>query len=264
MRHPAIPLLVVLALAACSEQRTSVDIPFVATWGNQPVSCNDAPADVALTDLRLYVSEVELIDTAGANTALDLLPDRAWQSTDVALIDLENGEGACVNGTQAINDSIRADVPAGDYTGIRFVVGVPFELNHENPMTAAAPLDDAAMHWHWRSGYKFLRAGVDQDEDGFWIHLGSAGCEGTVQNISSCRFPNRVAVQIDDFEPGRDSIAIDLQALTEATDLLDGTATDCSSSPAETSCVAPFLNLGIDHATGAAGNAQSVFLSKAP
>ncbi len=155
-------------------------------------------------------------------------------------------------------------LPDGRYRGIRFVVGVPFELNHANPMTADAPLDDAAMHWHWRSGYKFLRAGIDHVDDGFWIHLGSAGCEGTVQNISSCRFPNRVTVQIDDFEPGRHRIAVDLKALTADTDLADGAATDCSSSPAEASCVAPFLSLGIDHASGAAGTAQSVFLSKTP
>ncbi len=264
MRHPTISLLVVLTLAACSEPQRTVEVPFVATWGEHSVSCSDATAGVALSDLRLYVSQVELVDESGEAVALDLRADEEWQTSSVALIDLEDGQGACMNGTQPMNASITGSLPEGRYRGIRFVVGVPFELNHANPMTAQAPLDDAAMHWHWRSGYKFLRAGVDHVDDGFWIHLGSAGCEGTVQNISSCRFPNRVTVQIDDFVPDRHSIAVDLKALTADTDLLDGAATDCSSSPAEASCVAPFLSLGIDHASGAAGNTQSVFLSKAP
>ncbi len=264
MRHALISIPVILTLAACSEPRTSVEIPFVATWGDQAMSCDDGAAGITLNDMRFYVSRVELIDDSGAAVELELQPDQAWQSTSVAMIDLENGQGACLNGTQAMNDSMTGSAPAGDYRGVRFVVGVPFGLNHANPLTAEAPLDDAAMHWHWRSGYKFLRAGVDHADDGFWIHLGSAGCEGTVQNISSCRFPNRVTVQIDDFEPGRDSVVIDLQALTGGTDLLDGAATDCISSPAEESCVAPFRALGLDHASGAAGNAQSVFLSKAP
>ena len=77
-----------------------------------------------------------------------------------------------------------------------------FDLNHDNPLTAEPPLDDPDMHWHWRSGYKFLRAGIRTATDGFWIHAGSAGCEGTVGNITGCRFPNRIDVFLPDFVPG--------------------------------------------------------------
>ena len=205
MRERAIPLLLVVALAACSEPQIPVEISFVATFGEQVIQCEPEPSDASLSDLRLYVSNVELMEsTSGESVPLRLRPDPGWQSADVTLIDLEDGQGTCANGTPSVNAILTGDAPARDFDGIRLEIGVPFELNHANPLTAEAPLDDAAMHWHWRSGYKFLRAGLDSNDDGFWLHLGSAGCEGTVQNIRSCKFPNRVTVELSDFDPGRD------------------------------------------------------------
>jgi len=136
---------------------------------------------------------------------------------------------------------------------------VPFSLNHANPMTAGPPLDDSDMHWHWRSGYKFLRAGVRTEKDGFWIHVGSTGCEGTVGHITSCRSPNRIQIELPEFTPGESAVAIDLAALAAGIDLDDGEPGDCSSGPAESSCVAPFGALGINHSTGEQAGTQSVF-----
>ena len=119
------------------------------------------------------------------------------------------------------------------------------------------------MHWHWRGGYKFLRAGVATDDDGFWLHLGSTGCEGTIQNITGCRAPNRVEVRLDEFVVGRDSVAIDIEALLAGADLADGIASDCASGPADTSCGAPFEALGLNIANPGAAGAQSVFRRRA-
>ena len=89
--------------------------------------------------------------------------------------------------------------------------------------------------------------------------MGSAGCEGTVGNISNCRFPNRIEVELEGFVPGESQVAIDLARLTAGVDLDDGTASDCSSGPAEEACIAPFRALGIDFKTGQHDGAQSVF-----
>ena len=244
MRLPYIVFTLIL-LAGCS--REPLEIGFEATWGGEAIGCEaGAPA---LTDLRFYVSEIELLAADGRIHALD----------QVALIDLENGNGACQNGTEAIYASVRGEVPAADYRGLRFTVGVPFELNHADPLMASPPLDDAAMHWHWRSGYKFLRAGVRTADDSFWIHVGSAGCEGTVGNITGCRFPNRVTVELPQFDAKEEIVAIDLEALLQGTSLVDGEAGNCSSGPPEETCVAPFRALGIDFPTGTVIGPQTVF-----
>jgi len=174
-----------------------------------------------------------------------LTGDERWQQQGVALIDLENGDGLCVNGTPETNTTLSGMAEVADIQRIRFSIGVPFELNHANPLLADAPLDDSAMHWHWRSGYKFLRAGVTTTSDGFWLHLGSTACEGTVQNISACRSPNRVTVELAGFSPQNNRINIDLSALFDGVDFDDGIASDCSSGPSESACAAPFAALGL-------------------
>jgi len=249
--------IVLLLASSCTQPYLGVKIPFVATWDGEAISCNSP--DVSLSDLRFYVSSIELRETNGKNHRLGLHDDLPWQQSDLALIDLEDGKGTCSNGTSGLFAYLVGSVPPGEYNGLTFTVGVPFDRNHADPLMATAPLDDSAMHWHWRSGYKFLRAGVQTATDSFWIHVGSAGCEGTVRNITECRFPNRIAVELAEFSPGRDSIVVDLKALLEGTDLNDETATDCSSGPPESACVAPFAVLGIDFASGKRAGQQRVF-----
>ncbi len=255
------PRLFALGLAAlcasCSPSKLDVTIPFAVTWNGEPLSCSGTT--MALTDLRFYVSDSQLVAADGTPRAIRLASDQTWQNDAVALIDLEDGTAACGNGTSETNVKLIGSVRSGDYRGLRFTVGVPFDLNHANPLKADAPLDDPDMHWHWRSGYKFLRAGIRTANDGFWIHAGSTGCKGTVGHISGCRAPNRILVDLDGFVPGRSRVMIDLAALASGVDLGDGEATDCSSGPAEVSCHAPFTALGIDFATGRHAGAQAVF-----
>ena len=250
-------LFVALACASCSPWDYPVNIPFAATWQGSAIDCNSDGA--ALSDLRFYVSNVQLIDDQGQAHDVRFATEMDWQNDAVALIDLEDGSGACQNGTSGTSDHVLGVATARAYRGLRFTVGVPFRLNHENPLTAKPPLDDPDMHWHWRSGYKFLRAGVRTATDGFWMHAGSAGCDGTVGNIAACRFPNRIEVYLPDFEVGKDTVNVDLSALVADIDLDDDTGTDCSSGPPEAACVAPFAALGIEFASGQQNGAQRVF-----
>jgi uncharacterized repeat protein (TIGR04052 family) len=250
-------LAVAWLCASCSQWDHPVKIPFVATWQGEAIDC--ASTGVALSDLRFYVSNIQLVDASGTSHDVRFATERAWQNDAVALIDLEDGAGACQNGTTAMSDHVLGVAVVREYRGLRFTIGVPFRLNHADPLTAKPPLDDPDMHWHWRSGYKFLRAGIRTDDDGFWIHAGSAGCEGTVGNITGCKFPNRIDVFLPDFEVGKDVISIDLAALAAGVDLTDQTPSDCSSGPSETACTAPFSALGLDFASGKQSNSQSVF-----
>ena len=254
-------LVLALVAVSCTKPAVQIQIPFEPQVGGRPIACANPQFGISLTDLRLYVHSIYLENRHGDAVPVALDEDR-WQNRDVALLDFEDGSGECANGTLETNLMVRGSVPAGDYRGLVFEVGVPFERNHADPLKAAAPLGDAAMHWHWRAGYKFLRAGLKTEDDGFWIHVGSTGCEGTVHDISSCRSPNRVIVRLADFNPEQDAVVIDLYALLSNTNLDDGTPTDCSSGPPETSCSGPFRALGIDHDTGRVVDQQRVFAQK--
>ena len=159
-------LIVAWLTSSCSQLDQPIRIPFVATWQGQAIDCRSP--GLALSDLRFYVSNVKLIDRDGVAHDVRYATEMEWQNDAVAYIDLEDGEGACQNGTAETFDHVLGVAPAADYEGLRFTVGVPFRINHANPLTAKPPLDDPDMHWHWRSGYKFLRASLEvyADENG--------------------------------------------------------------------------------------------------
>ncbi len=242
-------------VSACSTEQETVRIQFSAVWQGAAIGCNDV--EISLSDLRFFVSDLALVDRSGELHPISLVKDSRWQQPNIGLVDLEDGQGSCLNGTRDIHSTLTGMTDPADFVELRFTVGVPFALNHANPLLASAPLDDAAMHWHWRSGYKFLRAGVSAGDDGMWIHLGSTGCEGTVQDIRSCQSPNRVSVSLPGFSPS-DRIGVDLSVLFAGVDLADGERSDCSSGPAESACAPMFEALGLPFSDQAASD-SSVF-----
>ncbi len=242
-RRPEWLVAALLLTAGCSEPRIPVSIPFEAAFKGNPIHCTSD--GIALTDLRLFVSGVtaEMLD--GRAVDIPLIVDANWHNGAVGLIDIEDGRGACDGGTIETNNTLNLHWPEDDVKALSLTIGVPFSENHADPLKAAAPLDDSAMHWHWRSGYKFLRAGVESETDGFWLHLGSTGCQGTTGNITGCSQPNRVTVKLDGFVAGQSAAVVHLDQLFHQVDLADGLPGDCSSGPLESSCEPVLSNLGL-------------------
>ncbi len=237
-------------LAACGKWSSQVEIPFEVRFDGRSIACSGAPSG-ALTDLRFYVHDVVLIDADGRERAVRLEPDGVWQNAAVALLDLEDGTGTCQNGTPQVNRSIRGTVRSGaDVRGLRFAIGVPDRLNHGDPMRAEVPLSYSVMHWHWRSGYKFMRAGVRTAGDLAWLHLGSAKCAGSIGAIDGCAAPNRPIVELAPFDPAKDRVIIDVGVLLGPSRLDDGTPWDCQSGPGETQCAQVFSALGLEFDSG--------------
>lgn len=234
-------LAAMLLFSACGPSESRLELEFAAYLNGQPIGCENT--NPTLTDLRLYVTDMHFLHADGQQSPLSMQPRNRTQNEKLALVDLENRAGDCVNGTAETHHRVTVHGVAEDVVGIGFTVGVPFALNHQDPLTASAPLGDPDMHWHWRGGYKFLRAGVTDGDRSVWIHLGSTGCEGTIQNITGCSAPNRLTIELTDFSPVRDVIAIELDALLEAA--VEPGVTSCSSGPAETSCKPMFEALGL-------------------
>ncbi|HEY0713215.1 MAG TPA: MbnP family copper-binding protein [Polyangia bacterium] len=142
-----------------------VQIRFVARVGAAPFACGQNypglgidNADTQPADLRFYVQDVALLDEQGRATPVTLTDDGRWQQATVGLLDFENKQGECANGTEPTNDRLVGTVAPGRYRGLRFTVGVPFALNHRQLTDSRPPLDLTALFWSWNAGHLFLKA----------------------------------------------------------------------------------------------------------
>lgn len=260
--------LSVVALTACSTlgqsaSPQSVTIEFAAEINGVPFACGQSYSGVGTTrstltpsDWRLYVSEIKLIRADGQAVPLDLNQDGVWQHQNVALLDFENGVGPCHNGTAPTNTSVRGVAPAGRYTGVELTVGVPFNLNHQDPTVAPAPLNSTAMFWNWQGGYKFIKfdtasSGISESRPAapmamgpvtrYSVHLGSTACASAsrTQAPSACQNPNRITVRLDRFDLARGQVVIDMGAVLAQANVdvnAQGTSPGCMSFPKDADC----------------------------
>jgi len=282
-----------------------VEISFAGRLEGKPFACGaqyegvgTKKSTVTPQDLRFFVSEVELVDANGKGVPVALDQDGIWQYKSAALIDLEDGTGACRNGNAATHAAVTGSVPDGHYTGLRFTVGVPFELNHGDTLSAPSPLNMTAMFWSWQGGYKFIRAevalvtnvaeaakrsprsavqkaGVHTDapadptrSSGFPVHLGSTGCASAAPSAApptECKHPNRVVVTLPEFDPAKEIVIFDLGKLLADSDVstnAPNTAPGCMSAENDPDCVPIMRALGLPLRGSPAGT-QEVFYREA-
>ncbi len=260
-----------------------IDIRFEARVGAKPAKCGETYADVGsskasilLQDFRIYVSRARLITKDGKETPIALTPDGQWQNDKVTLLDFENATGNC-NGNAAMNLSIKGEAPKGEYVGFAFDIGVPYEINHQDPTLAAPPLNVTALTWPWRGGYKFTTidletagknegsmksaamkmdgdqkmGGMKMGASGFSIHLGSTDCgEGspTTPPSAPCGNSNRPTYRLEHFNPKTQKVVLDLGellALTDVTVNAPGSASGCMSFPGDDDCIAIMDRFGL-------------------
>lgn len=265
-------------LAAQATALQAVSIRFRAMVGTQPMSCTSAFENVGTThstlrlqDLKFYVSGVRLVKADGSDVAVQLGQDGRWQQDDVAMLDFEDGTGTCANGSKDTREVITGQVPAGSYTGLRFTLGVPFEKNHRDPVTAGAPLNLSRMFWVWNAGYKFLRFDYTSTGQprGAFVHLGSTNCTPNQTRLTiptACAHPNRVEVSMPAFDAGTDVVVADLGSLL-ATANIDvntaDTAEGCMSAQNDPECGPVLARLGLPVGDTPAG-AQQLFRRAGP
>lgn len=235
----------------------------VGTTGcTTPLTVGTAPAATAggavgttgtLTDMRYYVSKVNMIDAAGARFPITMT-ETADQSKNVALMDFETGPSAatatapastCAGGSLATNTKVVGTVTPGTYVGVEFNVGVPIladdgvtSLNHSDyaAATTPAPLRWAGMAWAWQSGRKFTKIEFKSAAAvATMVHLGSGGCPATPAGVAptACLQPNNAKVTFaTGFNAATNKIALDLGSLWGGVDLT--TAKTWMSAPAAT------------------------------
>lgn len=256
----AVLALVVLSLSACDG---AAEVPFAVAFeglvGSEPASCGGVysgvgttATDLTLGDLRVYVHDVRAVTDDGRELPVSLEQDGVWQYEDVALLDFESAGPDCPMGTVETNTSIRGTLAETDaaIVGVRFRLGVPEELNHDDVTLAPAPLNLQSMFWSWNGGHKFLRidARTTGLPDGLFVHLGSTGCEGDDRgNVTGCVQANRPEIEVTGFDPSVGSVAIDVGALLAQSDMDSdlGGAPGCMSGFDDPDCREIFHNLGL-------------------
>lgn len=202
----------------------------------------------------------------GVEVPITLVQDEVWQYQDVALLDFEDGTGACsTNGNSAINTRIVGTVPepedgggVGDdeYQGLVFDLGVPYELNHLDVTAVPSPLNVMAMYWAWAIGHKFVRIDLVTGDGAWNIHLGSQQCDSpeapSAPPASGCAKPNRPRIALADFRPGEDTVVLDIAALVAGSNLsADAGAPGCQSFPGDVDeCTELFPAFGLSFESG--------------
>jgi uncharacterized repeat protein (TIGR04052 family) len=293
MKLHLLTLSMAAALTACGTTQTTtmqpIKLNFAAEVNGQAFACGQQYPAIGTTqssitpaDFRYYVSEVHLLSADGKAVPVRLEQDGVWQLDNIALLDFENASGPCRNGTAAMNTSVRGQVPAGTYTGVRFTLGVPFARNHGDPTISPAPLNNTAMFWNWQGGYKFLKfdttsSGINADKPAgvtpqgpvtrYSVHLGSTVCAGEskTQAPSACQNPNRVTVTFDAFDPARHTIVADIGRILAGANVdvnAEKTSPGCMSFPKDGDCPPVMGALGLAYDGVAAAGSQRLFVQR--
>lgn len=258
-----------------------VAIQVVARVGDVPVDCTSRYPDLGvpgsragMRDLRIFVHDVRLITSDGAEIPVTLDQDGSMQYQGLALLDFEDGTGHCERGTPArhaaITGTVDPELVGGRrFDGVAFRIGVPFELNHIDVTGAPPPLDTTGLFWGWGEGRIFFSA-VTTVEDGddrphlYQVQIASIGCEGDPRQgeVVSCTRPNRADVVLRGFDPGRDVVVADLGAFLAGADVVGGSG--CHSGDDTPSCLAMVGALGLDPVTGAPDAARQTLFHVEP
>lgn len=252
-------------------ERVAAELVFEATVASEPFSCAGSYSNLGtsestaeIQDFRFYVHDIEVVDGDGNAAAVELVEDGRWQRKEVALIDFTDGTGNCSNTPGESNDRVQLRVPDGDWQGIRFRLGVPFEVNHIDMSTAASPLNIAGMFWSWTGGYKFLRLDIPTEHNPTYrFHLGSMQCQPAAGGgASHCDYPNRPQVVVEEFRLDENHLRIDLAELLRDVDMdhhTENTPHGCMSTVDDPDCDGLFDVLGLLEPDGFA--ASTLFTS---
>lgn len=148
-------------------ETTSVTINFLAKYGQEPFilltdefEYPDGKMIRFQEEFGLFISNIELIQAEG-NDRREL--------REIEYLDF-GANSSPAFATQPYSITIE-NVPVGEYKGIQFDLGVPAELNAENPTQfgASNPLSNSSIYWAGWNSYTFMRLDGCYDRDGMGL-----------------------------------------------------------------------------------------------
>jgi hypothetical protein len=168
-------MLVPLAfLTACKdEEEGTLIVRFIPEYDGQPLKTFDilpfdAPQRISFTHMSFYASDIALLKGA-EQTGI----------RDIELVDLSFDNAADAAEGYAL---VLEGIEAGNYSGFEFGVGVPPDLNDDQPadFPSSNPLSKVSYYWDAWDSYIFMKTegrldtlGSGNLDLGFAIHTGS-------------------------------------------------------------------------------------------
>ena len=172
------------ALMSCSNDNNNpvandITLHFNNTFENTTIVLGDAASSTAtvhtsaegqihhFSELKYVVSNIRLVKADG-------------NEIPYHINDLDKGATVVNQAKPQTLDYVLSNIPTGQYTQIKFGLGVRQELNDLDQVRfpnfyAEAGENDTEMHWEWGTGYRFTKIegfyGPDNDE--MSIHTGS-------------------------------------------------------------------------------------------
>lgn len=208
--------IISFALVSCNDDdeptvdpttKGSLTIEFDNVVGDRDLALNTATyknaagENFTVSKLNYYVSNIKLLMADGSSYVVP-------QDSSYFLIREANAESQEVT----LNN-----VPAGEYTGVQFVVGVDSLKSLVDPSkrtgilaTATGPTNEEAMYWDWNPGYIFLKMEGTSDSaksanGKFYYHIGGFGgrTDKTLNNLRTVKvdFGGKKAIVTSELSP---------------------------------------------------------------
>ena len=166
MKLGLIALFCVVILQSCTvpptvEEAPKVTVSVATTYGSEPFALltqydYNAAQKLKFNQMQFLISNLELLD--GSKSA---------KIADYALVDIDGN---------AVNMGAKATVTPGNYTRIRFGVGVDAAANAKQPsnFASSSPLSSSSWYWDTWNSFTFLKTAgfIDGIPTGFSYHTG--------------------------------------------------------------------------------------------
>ncbi|MFZ1676321.1 MAG: MbnP family protein [Saprospiraceae bacterium] len=213
MKFPALFLLfMMIIMTSCKEDKGgTLTLHFKAFYDGQPLPMFIAkpftsPEQLQFTHLSFFVSDLKLLDQS--NTV---------NLKDVELIDLsfDDVSGADVGYTINIDN-----LPAKNYSGISFGIGVPPDINIKKPadFPSSSPLSNSSYYWVAWDSFIFMKTegridtiGNGSFDTGFAFHTGT-------DNLYRI-FQRNIPITIEDGKSKVIDIDLDYKIIMEGIDI---------------------------------------------
>jgi uncharacterized repeat protein (TIGR04052 family) len=219
---------------------------FQPTFHNTPIHCDSSFThsnnEWHYTQLQFFISAIEFKHKSSKLWHSAPLLKSPYQTSSIALLG-ENCDYPKRGNKSNWLLTFKKRINLIEVSHIRFMVGLPFSVNHLNPLTQESPLNMPSMFWGWQKGHKFIRFEIASNNDNWLFHLGSVGCKAPSplrQPKQECRYPNRFTYELPLSEQSN-KINVELPALMKNIVLKQGNS--CQSSPDNISCHLLFNNL---------------------
>ncbi|MDO6427244.1 metallo-mystery pair system four-Cys motif protein [Thalassotalea sp. 1_MG-2023] len=222
-------------IIGCSQANKKHLITVDILYQGIPLNCNSLLANKwQLSQLYLYLSDIAVLNEQQKWQPV-MLAETPSQHQNVALLGVNCADETNATWQLELSDNLKGKQ-------LKATVGVPFDLNHQNPMMQQSPLNVPNMFWVWQTGHKFMRFEMQSNTENWLFHLGSTGCSSASALRSpkqACVHPNRVSISLGKIKQG----VVQLDIAPWFNDIVFSEQSNCKSARDNIACQLIFANI---------------------